>query len=297
MVLDEVAMLHEFWSLNVLSVPTTPSDLLAGLTDNARFILQQLYDGLIRPIAPHLSHFEHLIFVPHAQLHYLPLHALHDGTHYLIEQHSVSYLPSASVLPFCTPPEHASASCIMGYSLAGQLPFTVNEATQIAAQFNTEPLLESLASIQSLPNQSTLRLLHLATHGDFRADNPLFSGLTLADGQLTTLDIFNLRLEASLVTLSACQTGLDVVGGGDELLGLARAFLYAGAASLLLSRWQVHDEATARLLQHFYERLLAGETKAVALQQAQLATMKVDSAETHPYFWAAFVLVGHIGTL
>ena len=87
--------------------------------------------------------------------------------------------------------------------------------------------------ILRLKLRSFYRVLHLATHADFRPDNPLFSGLALADGWLTTLDIFNLRLDASLVTLSACQTGRSVIGGGDELLGLMRSFLAAGAASLV----------------------------------------------------------------
>ena len=104
-------------------------------------------------------------------------------------------------------------------------------------------------------------MLHLATHGDFRADNPLFSGLALADGSLTTLDCFNLRLRASLVTLSGCQTGRSVVSGGDELLGLTRALLSAGAASLVLSLWAVEDISTARLMEAFYRNLAAGRPR------------------------------------
>ena len=147
--------------------------------------------------------------------------------------------------------------------------------------------------------------LHLAAHGDFRFDNPLFSGLILADGWLTTMDIFNLRLKASLVTLSACQTGRNVIGGGDELLGLMRAFLGAGAASVVLTLWAVEDHSTAQLMEIFYKKLTDGYSKGAALREAQLQFIRADdnaSIEeagnyTHPYFWAPFFLVGDIGIL
>jgi CHAT domain-containing protein len=139
--------------------------------------------------------------------------------------------------------------------------------------------------------------LHLATHGEFRADNPLFSGLALAGGWLTTLDIFNLHLNADLVTLSACQTGRSLVGGGDELFGLMRAFLAAGAASLVATFWTVEDRATARLMAHFYERLSSGESKGAALRHAQLQFLAegADEVYRHPYFWAPFFLSGDAG--
>ena len=151
------------------------------------------------------------------------------------------------------------------------------------------------------------RVIHLATHGDFRADNPLFSGLLMGDGWLTTLDIFNLRLQASLVTLSGCQTGRTVVGGGDELAGLMRAFLSGGAASLVLSLWAVEDQATAQLMEHFYRQLTTGATKGAALRAAQLHFIQRSGADqaahpahamlAHPYYWAPFFLVGDAGPL
>lgn len=145
------------------------------------------------------------------------------------------------------------------------------------------------------------RVLHLATHGDFRPDNPLFSGLALADGWLTTLDIFSLRLNASLVTLSACQTGRNVVAGGDELLGLMRALLYAGASSVVLSYWAVEDQSTARLMADFYSHLAGGSAKGAALRAAQ-QRFAADPDEAlaqyrHPYYWAPFFMVGETGAL
>jgi CHAT domain-containing protein len=126
--------------------------------------------------------------------------------------------------------------------------------------------------------------------------------LTLAGGWLTTLDIFTLRLNASLVTLSACQTGRNVVAGGDELLGLMRAFLSAGAASLVLSLWAVEDRSTEMFMTEFYWRLHAGEAKGKALRHAQITFIREqgaaqDGAYHHPYFWAPFFLVGNAGPL
>jgi CHAT domain-containing protein len=111
-----------------------------------------------------------------------------------------------------------------------------------------------------------------------------------------------LRLQASLVCLSGCQTGRNVIGGGDELLGLMRAFLYAGAASLVLSQWAVQDLSTAQFMQVFYQNLLTGQTKGAALREAQLQFLgqgksAAESAYAHPYFWAPFFLVGDAGLL
>ncbi|MGB0387397.1 MAG: CHAT domain-containing protein [Ardenticatenaceae bacterium] len=193
-----------------------------------------------------------------------------------------------------------------GYSNEGQLPYAKQEAESIAKIMGGQAFVEEEASLAKLREiATTSRVLHLATHGDFRADNPIFSGLTLHDGQLTTLDTFNLRLSASLVTLSACQTGRSVIGGGDELLGLTRAFLYAGAASLLLSLWRAYDHSTSLLMELFYRNLAQGHTKGSALRQAQRQfihqagqpSSNIPATYAHPYYWAPFFLVGHAGAL
>jgi CHAT domain-containing protein len=110
-------------------------------------------------------------------------------------------------------------------------------------------------------------------------------------------DVFNLELNASLVTLSACESGASAAGGGDELVGFSRAFLYAGAASLLMSLWRVEDQATAHLMDRFYQALLDDQRKAGALRQSQLALLRGNEGYRyrHPYFWAPFVLIGHCG--
>jgi CHAT domain-containing protein len=180
----------------------------------------------------------------------------------------------------------------------------VQEAQAIAALLGGQLVLEDEATPARVRRAaSECNILHLAAHGDFRPDNPLFCGVALANGWLTTLDIFNLRLKASLVTLSACQTGRSVVGGGDELLGLMRAFLYAGAASLVMSLWAVEDRSTAQFMGTFYRKLAKGCPKGTALRYAQLQFVQGNSLEgdpaaeahSHPYFWAPFFLVGDTG--
>jgi len=209
------------------------------------------------------------------------------------------------VLAYCRKPvgETAQAGIVkparqvatFGYSRRGQLPHAVEEARAIAKMWHGQAFLEDEATLDQLHTVApSSDVLHLAMHGDYRADNPLFSGLLFADGSLTTLDTFNLRLRASLVTLSACQTGRNAISGGDELSGLMRGFLGAGAASLVLSLWRAEDQSTAQLMQIFYTQLLAGQSKAAALRTAQCALLR---AHAHPYFWAPFLLVGDSGPL
>jgi CHAT domain-containing protein len=131
--------------------------------------------------------------------------------------------------------------------------------------------------------------IHIAAHGIFRADNPMFSSLKLGETWLHLFDIFNLQLGAELTTLSACETGMSAVSEGDELLGLARGFLYAGTPSLVVSLWTVSDRSTAQLMRRFYEGLRDGLSKSRALREAIL-DVKADFP--HPYYWAPFILLG-----
>ena len=132
-------------------------------------------------------------------------------------------------------------------------------------------------------------MLHLACHGMFRSDNPMFSSLKLHDGWLTAADALSLDLEGALVTLSACESGRGSVVGGDEVLGLVRAFLGAGAATLVVSLWLALDETTASLMENWYGRVRGGEGQTAALRAAQL---EVKERHLHPYYWAPFILVG-----
>ena len=136
----------------------------------------------------------------------------------------------------------------------------------------------------------TSQFVHIATHGLFRRDNPMFSSIRLGNGPLSVYDLYDLRLSAELVTLSGCGTGLNVVVGGDELLGLVRGLLYAGARAVLLTLWDAYDRSTAEFMEIFYGHLRTGSTKARAVQAA---TQEIRERYRHPFYWAPFTLVGH----
>ncbi len=136
---------------------------------------------------------------------------------------------------------------------------------------------------------SQSRFVHIATHGWFRQDNPMFSSISLGNSELSLFDLYHLSLPCELVTLSGCGTGLNVVVGGDELLGLKRGLLYAGAQGVMLTLWDVHDQSTAEFMKLFYERLQRDSNKAKA---AQYAMAEIRRSYPHPFYWAPFVLVG-----
>jgi CHAT domain-containing protein len=133
--------------------------------------------------------------------------------------------------------------------------------------------------------------LHIATHGTYRQDNPMFSGIKLGDGYLNLYDLYQMRLGAKLVTLSGCATGMNFVAAGDELLGLQRGLFCAGATSLVLSLWNVQDDSTAELMKEFYKGYVHSGDMAASLRAAM---QQLRTRHPHPYFWAPFVLVGKI---
>jgi CHAT domain-containing protein len=165
--------------------------------------------------------------------------------------------------------------------------------------------IEREASERNLKAQplSRYRYVHIATHGVANQNVPELSALMFADdssadaedGVLFLGEIYNLALNADLVVLSACETGIGKLSRGEGLLALSRGFIYAGAKNLLVSLWKVKDASTARLMREFYAGMLAGQTKAEALRQAKLQLIKSESANPKfamPYYWAPFILIG-----
>jgi CHAT domain-containing protein len=278
-----------------------------------RRLLNKLYTLLIAPVTSLLPPISgHLTIVPYGPLHQLPFHALHDGTHFLIENFQVSYLPASSLLVHLGSAsseldnhsvrvEHdIKPPLVFGYSENGQLQHVYDEAQAISSLLGGRCYLDRDATIANLIQEaSSTPIIHLATHGQSRLDAPNFSYVRLADGQLNAIDAFSLDLAGcELVTLSGCETGLALSSGGDEQLGLGRAFLAAGANSLVMSLWSVEDNATSELMKLFYQHLLNGESKVQALRAAQCNFLRQEgSMYTHPYFWAAFRLVGEIQPL
>ncbi|HEX8721024.1 MAG TPA: CHAT domain-containing protein [Pyrinomonadaceae bacterium] len=264
---------------------------LAALTERARRRLGALYDLLLRRVEPRLGG-RRLVVVPHRALHYVPFHALHDGESYVVERREVSYTPSAGVLRHCLekPQRPFERALLLGVA-DEQTPRVRDEIRALAPLFpDSLALLDAEATLDALrAHAPAADVLHLACHGQFRPDSPLFSSLRLGDGWMTVHDAYTLDVGAGLVTLSACETGVSAVAPGDELIGLVRGFFYAGAPSLLMSLWTVDDEATAELMTDFYTHLRAGSRPAAALRAAQLRQLR---ERPHPFFWSPFVLTG-----
>src|SRR5712692_5174614 len=270
----------------------------------SRHMLNKLYQLLIAPVAALLPPPSgSLTIIPYGPLHQLPFHALYDGSRFLVEDFQINYLPASSLLQVPTVNTNVEASqppLVFGYSGHGHLQRALEEAKILAVMLGGRCYLEEEATIDRLIEQAPgSPIIHIATHGHSRLDAPNFSSILLADGRFTAMDAFSLNLKGcELVTLSGCETGLALSGGGDEQLGLGRAFLAAGAATLVMSLWPVEDTATNELMQLFYQNLLRGDSKVQALRAAQCTLIhRTEAISSHPYFWAAFRLVGDVGPL
>jgi CHAT domain-containing protein len=253
--------------------------------------LHDVYKLLVEPIRDLLDG-SHLVIAPHGILHSLPFQALFDGKRYLIDDFTISYAPSASVYSLC---QARTAQANRGALVLGipdaAVPFVQEEVEAIAACLpDSEMHLGMSATAERLRQRGPRsRFIHIATHGYFRRDNPMFSGIRLGDSYLSLYDLYQLRLPVELVALSGCSTGLNVVAAGDELLGLSRGLIHAGAETCLLTLWDVQDQSSTRLMKFFYSNLPGCSNKAAALQQA-MWQMKLE--HPHPYYWAPYILVG-----
>jgi CHAT domain-containing protein len=264
---------------------------LPALTERTRKHLRVLYDRLLRPIETKLGE-RHLILVPHGALYYLPFQALHDGDSYLIERREVSFAPSALVLQQCMSRARGAFGTALLFGVADeQIPRVHEELQALDDLFaSVKRFTNEAATSEALRRNCTdVDVLHLACHAQFRSDNPLFSSLVFGDGWFTARDAYSLKLNCGLVTLSACETGMNAVAPGDELMGLARGFLSAGSATVMMSLWTIDDEATAELMTTFYRELAATNSPATALRTAQTVLLK---QKPHPFFWSPFILVG-----
>ncbi|MBK6293447.1 MAG: CHAT domain-containing protein [Rhodoferax sp.] len=273
-----------------------------------RDLAEALFRRLLGPMQTSLSGRD-LLIVPHGSLHYLPFAALHDGQRYVVQGRAIRYLPTAMLLGLLPNPRTATAGAkdqiskllILGNPDLGQvtldLPAAQEEAQALQAMFakNSELLLRKSAT-ESVLKQRAVNFshLHVASHGEFSADAPLTSRLRLAadgenDGVLTVSEIYGLHLNADHVMLSACETGLGQVSNGDDVVGLTRGFLYAGARNVTGSLWEVDDDATAELAKRLYHNLKNGVPVGRALSEAQESVL---TKKPHPYYWAAFTLNG-----
>jgi CHAT domain-containing protein len=288
--------------------------------------LQEGYDVLIKPIVDLLptDPAERVIFIPHRSLFLIPFPALQDESRqYLIEKYALSTSPSIQVLAL-TEAEASqlgtgSKSLVVGNpvmptippALDGKpiqlapLPGAEQEALEIANLLQTQALTGEAAKESTVVQQmGSSDLIHLATHGlltelnhldisvpgaiALAAEAPFQTGVPGPDGLLTSDEIMDLKLNAKLVVLSACNTGRGNITG-DGVVGLSRAFISAGVPTVMVSLWSVPDAPTAELMVTFYEQFEQTNHKAAALQEAMLATMQ---KFPEPSDWAAFTLIG-----
>jgi CHAT domain-containing protein len=330
---------HSIARKDLVSKVTELRDTIYQFGEKERFnaLSQELHRLLIAPAVPYIKGKE-LIIVPHDVLHYLPFQGLLDSDgRYLIEKYPVYYLSSASLMQFTKDKRRAGTKdkvLAFGNPDLGDpeknLEYAELEAEEVKNVYpqSTVYVKKDASEEKSKSLSPTYDILHFATHAELNEDDPLSSAVLLAkegkeDGRLEVREIFGMDLKANLVVLSGCETGLGKLSTGDELVGLTRAFIYAGTPSVVASLWSVDDSSTAHLMASFY-RNLKTMSKVEALRRAQLElirgegrsellarrgiggigklgeTLKSESpsqnsssiSTSHPYFWAPFVLVG-----
>jgi CHAT domain-containing protein len=262
---------------------------------------QELYGLLLKPALSHVRGKE-LLIVPHDVLHYVPFQALLSPQgKYLIQDYPIYYLSSASLMQFTREKRRAGgeSALVMGNPSLGDeaynLRFAEREAKEIAAVYPQSAVyvLAEASKPRAVSLSPKYDMLHFAVHAELNEDDPLSSALLLAgdghdDGRLSVGEIFSLGLKAGMVVLSACETGLGKLSNGDEMIGLTRAFIYAGTPSVVTTLWKVSDRASYELMREFYQHLKTAK-KSDALRQAQLKTMK---QFPEPFYWAAYGLTG-----
>jgi len=280
------------------------------LVADARRELNRLHQLTLQPMRERLRGARRLIIVPHGVLHLAPFHALWDGERYLVETHEICFASSASLLLHLrrmnqdqSHNQEFHQAMVVGVDDA-LAPQIASEALEVAGALQCPShrvFNGAQATVRRVRDAAkSASVLHLACHGRFASDAPQGSGLKLADGWLTVRDICSMELRADLVTLSGCETGLNQVQGGDELMGLLRGFFAAGARSLLVSLWRVDDAAARAFMSRFYQAYRVAQpsamsqcrtTGAAALRSAQLSMMQQSK---HPARWAPFMVAGGV---
>lgn len=263
---------------------------LGQLTARAQARLQALQALIWSPLRPQLHGVRRLLLVPHGPLAGVPFAAF-DAFEAGAEGPVLAIAPSAALAlrGLARPPR--AARRVLAIGAADRLPQARAEALAVAAAYaEGEALVDDRATLAGLRARAAgADVLHLAGHASFRADNPRFSALYLHDQALTGLDAERLPLDGATVVLSGCETAVAEADAGNELAGLARAFLVAGAARVVASLWPLHDDDAAAFASAFHARLRAGDGTAAAVHAAQAVLRR---AQPHPALWAAFVAGG-----
>lgn len=287
------ALLDGFqFQLDALRYGTTHlGPFIPALKKRADHYLQSLYEHLLRPLEDFVGGGD-LVIVPTGVLHYVPFHGLHDGKSYVVEKRCVRYAPSATVWSKLRQMRSrpVKSSLVMAFA-DERIPLVENEVAAIRRTLaGAKSFVGRKATFRAFSDAASgADLIHLACHGQFRPDRPMFSSLHLADGWVTVRDLVAKRMSAELVTLSACETGISDVFAGEELLGLTRGFLSAGARSLIVSLWAINDKAAQEIMPLLYKRMISGLSPAEALRKVQSDAI---SRGLHPALWAPFLYIG-----
>ena len=290
----------------VVTIAADTTQLKSDINEASADPREKLADVLRRPsltrcIAPILDWTDPedvVCIVPSGELFYTPLHAVDVGGAPLILRNPVFYAPSASVLRYCVHRRHPVNAASRGAAVFGNpnwdLTHAEREAVAVARILNVEPVIGLDVTRRRWDEAFASRdIIHFAGHAEFRKDDPLASFLYLANREtVSAREFFSTAASPiRLITLSGCQTGMSTIHPGDEVLGLTRALLYAGASSLILTLWKVDDASSAELMTRFYEHWLrAGKLKVDALRDAQAEV--IATGKTNPYFWGPFMLIG-----
>ena len=267
---------------------------------------REFYNSIFRPVENKI-HTKGLIVVPHGVLHKVPFAALSDGEKLMVDKYAISTVPSSTTIQYIVGKRSknngqflAFANPAVEYVLAPFLKNAENEVENIKKLFQKKMvhIRKDATETRAKQESDSPDVIHFACHGEFNDKQPMQSGLLLAksednDGILQVHELFGLNLKnVNLIVLSACDTALSKIQGGDDLVGLSRGFIYAGTPSLMATLWQVDDRSTSMLMERFYENWLQkGLSKPEALRQAQLSIKSMPGYE-HPYYWAPFIIIG-----
>jgi CHAT domain-containing protein len=303
-------------SVDAVTLKTNSKELYSLVSDYVEAIASRqealqtqvgsrLYETLVGPLASRLSGTSRLLIVPSGALNYLSFAGLPAGQgRFLVHDYAITILPNASSLAFLDKEVTADTARILAIGNPRReeprmsLRFAEREVGSVSGGFSRRTIWLTDAATETAFKEADLTdigVIHIAAHGRYDETHPLQSALLLArdgknDGNLEAFEIFGLRVNARLVVLSACQTGTGTVEGGDEVQSLNRAFLYAGAGSVVASLWNVSDASTALLMERFYAHI-EREAPDEALRLAQI---DLTAQYPSPFHWAAFYLTGGV---
>ncbi|WP_299891994.1 CHAT domain-containing protein [uncultured Lacinutrix sp.] len=268
-----------------------------------------IYTKLLQPFLKDTS-IKSLIIIPDGLLNYIPFSSLNtkkNNINYLVEDYAVSYLNSATLISQLDQQQNNNNEVIAfapTFTIDNNnllpLPNNKKEVATILKHVKGKSFIGTEASLENFNQANNYDIIHLATHAIFNDENPEYSFLAFSskkdnENLLYTKDLYNLKLNADLVTLSACESGIGDLKRGEGLMSLARGFYFSGAKSIASTLWKINDASSSKLMDHFYLQLSKGENKSRALQKAQVnfITNNKENALSHPYYWSGFVISGN----